>query len=164
MKTSNRLLALVSLLGVSTLSLTGCVIPFGPKDSPTSPPTDIAEPTEDPTEEPTDDPTEEPTDDVSDFDLEGTEWTGTIDGDDVILTFNGDGTIDFDEWGDLGQLDSDRDTWEVTNGELTISLAYEDNESGDPVQAELSGPVAEDTMRLSGVLQGYPMTAELERA
>ncbi|MGO1513809.1 MAG: hypothetical protein ACTJHM_04390, partial [Agrococcus casei] len=93
-----------------------------------------------------------------------TAWTGTIDGEDVELTFNADGTVDFDSWGELGELDSDKDTWEVTDGELTISLAYEDNEDKSLIQAEMSGPVAEDSLSLSGTLQGYPMTAELDRA
>ena len=104
------------------------------------------------------------TDAPVDVDLGDTAWTGTIDGEDVELTFNADGTIDFDSWGELGELDSDKDTWEVTDGELTISLAYEDNEDKSLIQAEMSGPVAEDSLSLSGTLQGYPMTAELDRA
>lgn len=163
MKTSNRLLALTSLLGVSALGLTGCVIPFGGGDDdnpPTPPTTDTTETDTTETDTTETDTTET---EAVEVELGGTDWTGTIDGDDVELTFNEDGTIDFDSWGDLGALDSDRDTWEVTDGELTISLAYEDDE-GNVIQADLSGPTAEDSMSLSGTLDGYPMTAELEAA
>lgn len=156
MKTSNRLLAFTSLLGVSALGLTGCVLPFGGGDEPPAPPTETGTTETEPTETETDAPV--------DVDLDDTAWTGTIDGEDVELTFNADGTIDFDSWGELGELDSDKDTWEVTDGELTISLAYEDNEDKSLIQAEMSGPVAEDSLSLSGTLQGYPMTAELDRA
>lgn len=156
MKTSNRLLAFTSLLGVSALGLTGCVLPFGGGDEPPAPPTETGTTETEPTETETDAPV--------DVDLGDTAWTGTIDGEDVELTFNADGTIDFDSWGELGELDSDKDTWEVTDGELTISLAYEDNEDKSLIQAEMSGPVAEDSLSLSGTLQGYPMTAELDRA
>lgn len=156
MKTSNRLLAFTSLLGVSALGLTGCVLPFGGGDEPPAPPTETGTTETEPTETETDAPV--------DVDLGDTAWTGTIDGEDVELTFNADGTVDFDSWGELGELDSDKDTWEVTDGELTISLAYEDNEDKSLIQAEMSGPVAEDSLSLSGTLQGYPMTAELDRA
>lgn len=156
MKTSNRLLAFTSLLGVSALGLTGCVLPFGGGDEPPAPPTETGTTETEPTETETDAPV--------DVDLDDTAWTGTIDGEDVELTFNADGTVDFDSWGELGELDSDKDTWEVTDGELTISLAYEDNEDKSLIQAEMSGPVAEDSLSLSGTLQGYPMTAELDRA
>lgn len=166
MKTSNRLLAFTSLLGVSALGLTGCVLPFGGGDEPPAPPTETGTTETEPTETDTTEtePTETETDAPVDVDLDDTAWTGTIDGEDVELTFNADGTIDFDSWGELGELDSDKDTWEVTDGELTISLAYEDNEDKSLIQAEMSGPVAEDSLSLSGTLQGYPMTAELDRA
>ena len=76
-----------------------------------------------------------------------------------------------DEFGDLDRCrgHSPDHTWTVrsvlpfTDGELTISLAYEDDE-GNVIQADLSGPTAEDSMSLSGTLDGYPMTAELEAA
>ena len=165
MKTSNRLLALTSLLGVSALGLTGCVIPFGGgNETPPPPPsTDTTETDTTETDTTETDTTETETDAPVDVDLADTDWTGTIDGEPVELNFNSDGTIDFDSWGDLGELDSEKDTWEVVDGELTISLAYED-EDKSVIQAEMSGPVAEDSLSLSGTLQGYPMTAELERA
>lgn len=165
MKTSNRLLALTSLLGVSALGLTGCVIPFGGGEEPTPPPTDTTETDTTETDTTETDTTETDTTetDAVDVDLAGTDWTGTIDGDDVEVHFNEDGTLDFESWGDLGALDSERDTWEQSGGEVTISLAYEDDE-GSVIQAELSGPASADSLSLSGTLDGYPMTAELEAA
>ncbi|WP_293695339.1 hypothetical protein [uncultured Agrococcus sp.] len=149
MKIRNRFLALAALLGASTLALSGCVIPFGGDDDQPNDDQNTTQNDDSQNDDSQSDDSQDDGPDASSFDLADTEWSGTIDGSDVELLFNSDGTIDFIDYGGQGSIDHPNDTWSVNGTEVTMSLAFEDG-SGNETIIDLTGELNPESLELSG--------------
>ncbi|MCR8670360.1 hypothetical protein [Agrococcus sp. HG114] len=104
-----KLLAVPALAAASLLALTGCI---------QMPPANNAN-----TGTSTDSGTD--TDTGAAESLEGTSWTGAIDGvvDPFGFTLNADGTVDITTWGNSSETyDAPQDVWEGDSEDLTITI------------------------------------------
>ena len=82
--------------------------------------------------------------------LEGTSWTGGIDG--VVapfgFTLNADGTVDITQWGDTDQqYDSPQDVWEGDSSDLTVTITGLEEGAFD---LTVTGSATDGQMDLSG--------------
>jgi hypothetical protein len=128
MKTT-RLLAVPALAAASLLALTGCIqlppIGGGTTTETQAPATGSGE-------------------------LEGTSWSGAIDGvvEPIAFTLNADGTVDITSWGGPDQTyDSPTDVWEGDASEVSITITGLEEGAFD---ATFTGSAADGSMELTG--------------
>lgn len=123
---TSRILALPAIAAASLLALTGCIQlpPVAGGGGTTTPPTSDGGPTTPPTSD--GGTTTEPTSDGgSAVDLDGTAWTGELEGliSPLGFTLNADGTIDITEWGNTDQTyNSPGDVWSGDASDLTMTI------------------------------------------
>lgn len=123
-----KLLAVPALAAASLLALTGC-IQMPPANNSNS---------------------NNGTDTGSAESLEGTSWTGSIDGvvDPFGFTLNADGTVDITTWGNSSETyDAPQDVWEGDSEDLTVTITGLEEGAFD---VTFTGTATGGQMNLSG--------------
>lgn len=120
MNRPKSLLVVASVLAAASVSLTGCVMPFGGGGTSTE---------------------------QADVNPAGTRWAGTLDDDVFEMTLQPDGSIAFDVYNGQPNMSSDGDKWRVEGSDLVLDMVFED-ESGNPFITTFKGRYSEDKMTL----------------